>query len=336
MLHHTRRWNRSHLEELHSAWLNGVGMLVWENVFGAWVGWNERDKALLRAMLRRAAAVRRPARDGRVDAARRGEPGHARRRLALERRRDDAVGAREPRRGLRRAGRRARGRAPGRRDRSLPRRRAAAGRRRRRRRPSRPARRCASPAPVVRVDAVPDGFVEVAAGATARDRRLPRPRDRHLRRDAVRRGVEAAAAAPARARRGRARRGRRAALRDRRPRGDRRPTAHRSPGSRSPRRAPTRPSLGARLPTEDEWQLAAEAGLLERVRPLVWNWTESEHADGRTRFAILKGGSDWNAEGSDWYVEGGELEPRRSVKLLLAGGALQRSTRIGFRLAVDL
>ena len=28
MLHHTRRWNRDHLEELHSAWLNGVGMLV--------------------------------------------------------------------------------------------------------------------------------------------------------------------------------------------------------------------------------------------------------------------------------------------------------------------
>jgi hypothetical protein len=51
MLHHTRRWNRDHVEELHSAWLNGVGMLVWENVFGAWVGWNERDKALLRAML---------------------------------------------------------------------------------------------------------------------------------------------------------------------------------------------------------------------------------------------------------------------------------------------
>ena len=51
MLHHTRRWNRDHLEELHSAWLNGVGMLVWENVFGAWVGWNERDKALLRGML---------------------------------------------------------------------------------------------------------------------------------------------------------------------------------------------------------------------------------------------------------------------------------------------
>ena len=51
MLHHTRRWNRSHAEELRSAWLNGVGMLVWESVFGSWVGWNERDRALLRGML---------------------------------------------------------------------------------------------------------------------------------------------------------------------------------------------------------------------------------------------------------------------------------------------
>ena len=51
MLHHTRRWNRDHAEELRSAWLNGVGMLVWENVFGTWVGWNERDRATLRGMV---------------------------------------------------------------------------------------------------------------------------------------------------------------------------------------------------------------------------------------------------------------------------------------------
>ena len=50
MLHHTRRWNRDHSDELRSAWLNGVGMLVWENVFGSWVGWSERDRALLKAM----------------------------------------------------------------------------------------------------------------------------------------------------------------------------------------------------------------------------------------------------------------------------------------------
>src|SRR5262249_19141077 len=72
-------------------------------------------------------------------------------------------------------------------------------------------------------------------------------------------------------------------------------------------------AAGARLPTEDEWQLAAESGLLERVEPLVWNWTESEHRDGRTRFVILKGGCAWKAEGSDWYVDGGPQEPHFSL-----------------------
>ncbi len=52
MMQHTRRWNRDHSAELQSAWVNGCGVLVWDDVFGVWVGWNDRDRATLRAMRR--------------------------------------------------------------------------------------------------------------------------------------------------------------------------------------------------------------------------------------------------------------------------------------------
>ncbi|WP_454858523.1 SUMF1/EgtB/PvdO family nonheme iron enzyme [Promicromonospora soli] len=97
---------------------------------------------------------------------------------------------------------------------------------------------------------------------------------------------------------------------------------------------------GGRLPTEDEWQLAGEARPalfgVGRPGPAVWSWTESEHSDGRTRFVMLKGGSDYRAEGSDWYVEGGRHAPDYSVKLLLPGLGLARSATVGFRCAWDL
>ncbi len=50
MQHHVRRWNRDHSTELQSAHLNGCGVLLWDNVFGSWVGWNDRDKATHRRM----------------------------------------------------------------------------------------------------------------------------------------------------------------------------------------------------------------------------------------------------------------------------------------------
>ena len=49
--HQIKRWDRDHTGELHCAWMNGSGMMVWENVFGTWVGWSARDRSILRAML---------------------------------------------------------------------------------------------------------------------------------------------------------------------------------------------------------------------------------------------------------------------------------------------
>ena len=51
MMHQIQRWNHDHTGELHMAWMNGSGMLVWENVFGSWVGWSPRDRSILRSML---------------------------------------------------------------------------------------------------------------------------------------------------------------------------------------------------------------------------------------------------------------------------------------------
>lgn len=49
--HQIARWNRDHTQELQQAWMNGSGMMVWENVFGQWIAWSERDKSILRTML---------------------------------------------------------------------------------------------------------------------------------------------------------------------------------------------------------------------------------------------------------------------------------------------
>lgn len=49
--HQISRWSHDHSTELHQAWMNGSGIMIWENVFGQWLPWHERDKSLLRTML---------------------------------------------------------------------------------------------------------------------------------------------------------------------------------------------------------------------------------------------------------------------------------------------
>jgi formylglycine-generating enzyme len=91
---------------------------------------------------------------------------------------------------------------------------------------------------------------------------------------------------------------------------------------------------GLRLPTEDEWQIAAETHGWPKGK--LWNWTESEHEDGHTTFSILKGGCEWEAKGSGWYFDSGRREADWSAKLIHFWPRLDRSETIGFRCAVDL
>jgi sulfatase modifying factor 1 len=399
-LHHVRRWNRDHQEELHSAWLNGTGILVWEVVFGVWVGWNERDREMLRAMRRiyqshadwfvsedwmplaETAAPQLIASKWMHE----GEP-----LWTIVNRGGDYEGpwlrdggvdlvSGQPAAGLLPSGAiaavvlratplptsPARGEVPGGgRSEAMPQAgtdtlslagRVGEGVRHSSMFPYRPAIRV--PVPRAEHLSAPEGFAAVdwpGGDLTVRYRLretglygeapfveewkpLP-PRlhaeatmMRHVpaRRFAIARRevtnaefsafVVASGYVPVRAERF---------------------IIHGAPTD-----AVTHVELadarayaawaGLRVPTEDEWQIAAAEGLLERATPLVWNLTDSEHNDGRTRFYILKGGCESLASPSDWYVESGPRPPEYAVKLLQCGAGLNRSPRIGFRCAIDL
>ncbi|WP_326834662.1 SUMF1/EgtB/PvdO family nonheme iron enzyme [Amycolatopsis rhabdoformis] len=380
MQHHVRRWHRDHSEELQSAWLNGAGVMVWEVVFGVWVGWSARDAATVRRMVtvQRAAselllsgewtplAELAPEAEAAGVYASRWELGGVTLWTLVNRGDTDYAGplvaGRDllggvPARGIGAVLQLAEGTADPAWLRDLLDALKSAPHEAESRFPHRIAARV-SPQ---RTSGAPDGdAVTVPAGPyvlTVRyqaretgmyqgapyvDEWKPLPPRLHDARTLQRSGELGTAVAVAATEVTHAQFAEFVAATGYRPAVEHRFLLH----GGDPDAPVTYVDLddaraycawrGGRLPTEDEWQLAGETGGLRRGEPAVWNWTESEHSDGRTRFVMLKGGSDFRAEGSEWYIEGGRHAPDVSVKLLLPGLGLARAATVGFRCAWEV